>query len=178
MTSQQLTKLGLPAAQFIVARAIEGLRPEYILATVMSQPELDKLLSLAVRAFHPRYSAKPGDDVSAWKRELAYRAVKRLTELFKEQGDTEFSTSTWRVAVRRTLQRAALLVTGDLLAAAHVIRTVDLPLSREAKGDGYFLRLGEPDSDLAAEAEADIADLAAFFIDPASAPLLDRLHPR
>ncbi|HPH26046.1 MAG TPA: hypothetical protein PLA87_04290 [Pseudomonadota bacterium] len=178
VTSQQLTKLGLPAAQFIVARAIEGLRPEYILATVMSQPELDKLLSLAVRAFHPRYSAKPGDDVSAWKRELAYRAVKRLTELFKEQGDTEFSTSTWRVAVRRTLQRAALLVTGDLLAAAHVIRTIDLPLSREAKGDGYFLRLGEPDSDLAAEAEADIADLAAFFIDPASAPLLDRLHPR
>ena len=44
--------------------------------------------------------------------------------------------------------------------------------------DGYYLRLGHHGADPQAEAEADVRDLCAFFIDPQYAPLFDRLHPR
>jgi hypothetical protein len=178
VVSPALVKRPLGELQFILARGVEGLRPEYILATAMPPAELAKLLGLAVRAFHPRHAAKPADDVAVWKRDLAYRAVKRLAELLRDQPDVTFSTVGWRRAVRRTLQRAALLYSGDLLAAVSVIRSVDLPACREPRLDGYYLRLDHHEADAEAEAEADVRDLCAFFIDPQHAALLDRLHPR
>jgi len=116
--------------------------------------------------------------VAAWKRDLANRAVKRLAELLRDQPDVMFSTVAWRRAVRRTLQRAALLFSGDLISAVSVIRGVDLAASQEPHPEGYYLRLDHHGADAAAEAESDIRDLCTFFIDPLNAPLLDRLHPR
>ena len=178
VVSPALAKRPIGELQFILARGVEGLRPEYILATAMPPAELAKLLGLAVRAFHPRHAAKPADDVAAWKRDLAYRAVKRLAELLRDQPDVMFSTVAWRRAVRRTLQRAALLFSGDLISAVSVIRGVDLAASQEPHPEGYYLRLDHHGADAAAEAESDIRDLCTFFIDPLNAPLLDRLHPR
>ncbi|HRI53653.1 MAG TPA: hypothetical protein PLW65_26095, partial [Pseudomonadota bacterium] len=174
VVSPALAKRPVGELRFILARGVEGLRPEYILATAMPPADLARLLGLAVRAFHPRHSAKPADDVAAWKRDLAYRAVKRLAELLRDQPDVTFSTVAWRRAVRRTLQRAALSFSGDLISAVSVIRNVDLSASQ----DGYHLRLDHHGADAAAEAEADVRDLCTFFIDPLNAPLLDRLHPR
>lgn len=174
VVSPALAKRPVGELRFILARGVEGLRPEYILATAMPPADLARLLGLAVRAFHPRHAAKPADDVAVWKRDLAYRAVKRLAELLRDQPDVTFSTVAWRRAVRRTLQRAALSFSGDLISAVSVIRNIDLAASQ----DGYHLRLDHHGADAAAEAEADVRDLCTFFIDPLNAPLLDRLHPR
>lgn len=170
----------LPEAQFLIARGIEGLRPEYILAMAMPKADLARLLGLAVRSFHPRHTGKPADDVAAWKRELPYRATKRLGDLFKERADVEFSTPAWRRAVRRTLNRAALLVSGDLIAAASVLRSIDVPAMQDARAAaaGLHLRLDDNDAEAGQEAEADLQDLCGFFVDPQLAPLFDKLHPR
>lgn len=184
IVSPALGRRPLPEIQFILARAVEGLRPEYILAMCLPPRELAQILGLAVRGFHPRHARIPAEDVAAWKRELPYRTVKRLGEVFRDQPDVVFSTVTWRRAVRRTIQRAALLLGGDLLAAATVLRTIDLPLAHTAlpkdEPGGPYLRLDsiERDSDPAVECEADLRDLCTFFIDPQFAPLFDRLHPR
>jgi hypothetical protein len=170
----------LPELQFVLARGVEGLRPEYILALALGRGELARLLGLAVRAFHPRHSGKPADDVAAWKRELAYRATKRLGDLFRERPDVEFSSPIWRREVRRTLNRAALLVSGDLVAAANVLRTLDVLASRDERSAaaGLNLRLDDHGADPAQEAEADLHDLFSFYVDPQFAPLFDKLHPR
>lgn len=188
VVSPALGKRPLAEVQFILARAVEGLRPEYILAQCLPPRELSHVLGMAVRAFHPRHARVPGEDVAAWKRELPYRTVKRLGEVFRDQSEVVFSTVSWRQAVRRTLQRVALVVSGDLIAAASVLRTIDLPLTRtplEASSDqgehgGPYLRLDTlgDDVDPNEECEADLRDLATFFLDPQNASLFDRLHPR
>jgi len=189
IVSPALGRRPLAEVQFILGRAVEGLRPEYILAQCLPPRELSHVLGFAVRAFHPRHARVPGEDVASWKRELPYRTVKRLGEVFRDQADTVFSTVVWRRAVRRTLQRAGLLISGDLLAAASVLRTVDLPfvfanplaaLKDKEEPGGPYLRLdnGRSDVDPQAECEADLRDLCAFFLDPQFAPLFDRLHPR
>lgn len=165
--------------QFLLARAVEELRPEYLLAASMPPPELSKLLGMAVRGFHPRHVRSVEGEVAAWKRELPYRVVKRLGELFRDLSDVQFSTVAWRQAVRRTVQRAALLVSGDLVAAASVLRTVDVPAAREADpAGGPYLRLGLYGADPAVEAEADLVDLCVFFLSTEAGALIDRLHPR
>lgn len=171
-----------PAAelQFVLARGVAGLRPEYILALALPKTELARLLGLAVRSFHPRHTGKPADDVAAWKRELAYRATKRLADLFRERIDVEFSTPEWRRAVRRTLNRAALLVCGDLVAASRILRGLDVQGTKDSRAEtaGQHLRLDERDQDPAVMAEEDLKDLCGFFVDPQFAPLFDKLHPR
>jgi tetratricopeptide (TPR) repeat protein len=186
IVSPALGRRPLAEVQFILARAVEGLRPEYILALCLPPRELSHLLGLAVRAFHPRHARIPAEDVAAWKRELPYRTVKRLGEVFRDQPDVVFSTVTWRRVVRRTLQRAALLVSGDLLAAASVLRTIDLPNAKlppskdKEEPGGPYLTLASSDrqGDLQGECEDDLRDLCSFFLDPQYAALLDRLHPR
>ncbi len=188
IVSPALGRRPLAEVQFILARAVEGLRPEYILAVCLPPRELSHLLGLAVRAFHPRHARIPAEDVAAWKRELPYRTVKRLGEVFRDQPDVVFSTVSFRRAVRRTLQRAALLFSGDLLSAASVLRTIDLPIARTPLGKtpdkdelgGPYLRLFsvEPEGGVEAECEADLRDLCTFFLDSQHAALFDRLHPR
>ena len=188
IVSPALGRRPLAEVQFILARGVEGLRPEYILAQCLPARELSHLLGLAVRAFHPHHARIPLEDVAVWKRELPYRTVKRLGEVFRDQPDVYFSTVSYRKAVRRTLQRAALLISSDLLAAANVLRTIDLPLSQaepkklgeKEEPGGPHLRLDNArgDVDAQAECEDDIRDLCSFYLDPQFAPLFDRLHPR
>jgi len=183
IVSPGLAKHGLGDVQFILSRAVESLRPEYILAMCLPPRELTQLLGLAVRGFHPRHARTAGEDVAAWKRELPYRTVKRLGEVFRDLGELSFSSVAWRRAVRRTLQRTAVLISGDLLAAANVLRTLDLPIalgsSSKEEAQGIHLRFDNAPrgSDAGRECEADIRDLCSFFIDPQMSALFDRLHP-
>jgi hypothetical protein len=182
--SPALGRLSPGEIQFILARAVQGLRPEYILALCMPAAELTHLLGLAVRGFHPRHAKIPQEEVTAWKRELPYRAVKRLGEVFRDLGEVSFSTVEWRRAVRRATQRAALLICGDLIAAVQVVAGIDLSLAQgtgNAADDALrpHLRLDTLSRpiDIEAEAEADIDDLCRFYLDPQHAALFDRLHP-
>ncbi len=191
IVSPGLGKQTLGEVQFIISRAVEALRPEYVLAVCLPPRELSQLLGLAVRGFHPRHARTAGDDVTAWKRELPYRTVKRLGEVFRDLGEVQFSSIAWRRAVRRSLQRTALLLSGDLLSAVHVLRNIELPGAQAiaqalASGggkdeiNGMHLRFDNAARgvEASAECEADIQDLCAFFIDPQMAPLFDRIHPR
>ena len=164
---------------FLLARAVSALRPEFILPATLSATELSRLLQLSVKAFGPRQTGKPTDEVATWKRELPYRASKRLQDLFKEQLDLDPTAQSYRVAVRRTLQRIALLVCGDLLAAKNVLFGIDVPAAQDpaTASLGYVLRLGDGELSAQTEAEADFADLCAFFVAPQHAPLFDKLHP-
>ena len=180
IASPQLGKRPVGELLFLLARAVEGLRPEYILPLSMPASELVKLGQLAVKAFGPQKTPKLPDDVSTWKRELPYRASKRLQDLLRDQTEFDSSAASYRVAIRRAIARAALLVSGDLLAARSVLFGVDVPASQDPSTaqSGYYLRLGEAELSAHAEAEADLADLCAFFIAPQNAALFDRLHPR
>ncbi|MBL9040427.1 MAG: hypothetical protein JNM83_02435 [Myxococcales bacterium] len=180
IASPQLGKRPIGELLFLVARAVEGLRPEFIMPMAMPADDLTRLIALAVRAFSPKQTQKPADDVATWKRELAYRASKRLQELLKDQAELDATSQSYRVAIRRALQRAALLVSGDLLAARSVLLTVDVPAAQDpgSAQAGLYLRLGEGDVSAQEEAEADLADLCAFFIAPQNAALFDRLHPK
>ena len=77
-----------------------------------------------------------------WKRALPYKVAKRLAELFRELANTEFSSAKWRKAVQRTGNRAGLLTSGDLIAAARVMRAENddegiVDLARFAASDDY-----------------------------------------
>ena len=180
IASPQLTKRPAMELLFLVSRAVEGLRPEFILPMSMPAADLGKLVQLAVRAFGPQKNQKLTDDVSTWKRELAYRASKRLQDLMRDQAEFDTTSLAYRVAIRRALQRAALLVCGDLLAARSVLLGVDVAASQDGASSqaGHYLRLGEGETSAQAEAEADLTDLCTFFIAPQNAALFDRLHPR
>ena len=180
IASPQIGKRPPGELVFLLARAVESLRPEYIMPVAMPATDLNRLLQLAVKAFSPRQTAKPTDDVTTWKRELAYRASKKLQDLLKEQPDLDPAATGYRLAIRRAIGRAALLVSGDLLAARNVLLQIDVPAAQDAGSTaaGYYLRLGEGESSALADAESDLADLCAFFIAPQNAALFDKLHPR
>jgi tetratricopeptide (TPR) repeat protein len=113
------------ALRFQLGRALEIARPEYVLSAAMQPEEFAKLLTTILRTFHPRHArraADANDETARWKRELPYKVARRLGELFREHAETEFSSALWRRAVQHTGNRAGLLVCGDLVAAAAVLR--------------------------------------------------------
>src|SRR5207248_188269 len=110
--------------------------------------DFTRLFAAILRAFHPRHARRrptqPGeqDEAAKWKRALPYKVAKRLAERFAALSDTEFSTAKWRKAVQRTGNRAGLLTSGDLIAAARVLRAENdhegiIDLARFAAGDDY-----------------------------------------
>jgi hypothetical protein len=120
--------------RFVLGRALEIARPEYILAAALPPPEFTRLFAAILRAFHPRHARRrPGegeaDEAQMWKRALPYKVAKRLAELFRDLANTEFSSHRWRRAVQKTGNRAGLLASGDIIAAARV-------LSAEGDKDG------------------------------------------
>jgi hypothetical protein len=134
--------------RFILGRALEIARPEYILAAALSRHDFTRLFAAILRAFHPRHArrrpAQAGeqDEAAMWKRALPYKVAKRLAELFAQLSDTEFSSAKWRKAVQRTGNRAGLLTSGDLIAAARVMRAENddegiVDLARFAASDDY-----------------------------------------
>jgi len=141
--------------RFLLGRALETARPEYVLAAALSRDEFTKLFAAVLRAFHPRHSRRrlevsrdaPGqsrdEEAAMWKRQLPYKVAKRLAELFAEKADTAFNSSAWRRGVQHTANRAGLVVCGDMIAAARVLTSEGdteaiRELARFAASDDYL----------------------------------------
>jgi hypothetical protein len=142
-----------PSLRFLLGRALEIGRPEYVLAAGLPNDQFARLFATILRAFHPRHARRAlEEDVAKWKRELPYKVARRLGELLREHAETEFSSALWRRAVQHTGNRAGLLVCGDLVAATSVLR---------AEGD-----------------EPAIRELARFAASDACAQLQDKIDGR
>ena len=90
-----------------------------------------------------RAKADEADEAAMWKRALPYKVAKRLAELFRDLANTEFSSHRWRRAVQKTGNRAGLLASGDIIAAARVLSTEGdkdgiEDLARFAASDDYL----------------------------------------
>jgi hypothetical protein len=118
----------LAGVRFLLGRALEIARPEYVLAAALSPPDFARLFAAILRAFHPRHARRrperggENDEAAMWKRALPYKVAKRLAELFRDLGNTEFSSHRWRQAVQKTGNRAGLVASGDLIAAAGALK--------------------------------------------------------
>jgi hypothetical protein len=132
--------------RFILGRALELARPEYVLAAALGREQLTRLLAAILRAFHPRHNRRPvageADEAATWKRALPYKVAKRLADLIREHAETPFSTARWRRGVRHSANRAGLLMAGDVIAAARVLgqegeRYALDDLARFAAGESY-----------------------------------------
>jgi tetratricopeptide (TPR) repeat protein len=134
--------------RFLLGRALEIARPEYILAAALPRHEFTRLFAAILRAFHPRHArrrveASGDDEAQLWKRALPYKVAKRLAELFRDLSNTEFSSARWRKAVQKTGNRAGLLASGDVIAAARVLSAESdheglIDLARFAASDDYL----------------------------------------
>jgi hypothetical protein len=114
--------------RFYIGRALELLRPEFILAATLDSVALDDLFTAALKAFHPKHNRwRAGSEDSAaeeaakLKKALPYKLAKRIAEVFGEHADAEVDCLRWRSAVLETGNRAGLLLCGDLRAAAQVV---------------------------------------------------------
>jgi tetratricopeptide (TPR) repeat protein len=139
----------LSDVKFILGRALEIARPEYVLAAALSPDDFERLFFAVLRAFHPRLARAPllagdprDDEAAAWKKAMPYKAARRLAELFASFDDDAFSPAAWRRSVQHTGNRAGLLAAGDLVAAARVLNAEGdadgvRELARFAASDAY-----------------------------------------
>jgi tetratricopeptide (TPR) repeat protein len=114
--------------RFHIGRALELLRPEYVLAATLDSVALDDLFTAALKAFHPKHNRwRAGSEDSAaeeaakLKKSLPYKLAKRIAEIFQENVEVELDCLHWRAAVLETGNRAGLLLCGDLRTAAKVV---------------------------------------------------------
>ena len=114
--------------RFMLGRALELARPEYILGAAMPAAEFAQLLTSVLKAFHPRHAKWRAGETSAasieaqkLKKALPYKVAKRLAELFQEYESTPWSSAHWRAVVAETGNRAGLLACGDLRTAASIV---------------------------------------------------------
>jgi hypothetical protein len=121
----------LPTAElrFQLGRALWYVRPEHALVVGLPRERLNALFMSAVRAFHPRHAAMRSGaaaandgDAQRLRRELPYKVVKRLGELFQKDSDAAFSSARWRRGVEHSANRAGLVGCGDFRAAARALR--------------------------------------------------------
>jgi tetratricopeptide (TPR) repeat protein len=141
-------------ARFLIGRALELTRSEYILAATVPPREFAQLFSSVLKAFHPRHARwrageKGAEQAAKLKKALPYKVAKRLAELLQEHDATPFSSARWRFVVHETGARAGLLMCGDLRAAAKVVLTEQAKgveptaeaLREHARGRGPLLEL-------------------------------------
>ena len=146
----------LADVRFVLGRALEIARPEFVFAEALPREEFTRLFAAILRAFHPRHARRRlettgkdtagttrDDEAAMWKRALPYKVAKRLAELFADRADTEFSSARWRRAVRHTGNRAGLVASGDVIAAARVLmaehdQEAVRELARFAASDDYM----------------------------------------
>jgi tetratricopeptide (TPR) repeat protein len=114
--------------RFRIGRALELLRPEYVLAATMDPVALDDLFAATLKAFHPKHNRwRAGSEDSAaeeaakLKKALPYKLAKRIAEVFHEHADDDIDCARWRTAVLETGNRAGVLLCGEVQAAAHVV---------------------------------------------------------
>jgi hypothetical protein len=138
--------------RFLLGRALEIARPEYVLAAALDREHFTRLFTNLLQAFHPRHIRKRGgegpDASTVWKRALPYKVARRLSELLRDTEATEFSSARWRRAVQHTGNRAGLMAAGDLVVAARMLeaegdREAIIELARFAASDEYLALLGQ-----------------------------------
>jgi hypothetical protein len=118
----------VPELRFRIGRALEMLRPEYVLAATMDPVALEDVFLAVLKAYHPRHNRwRAGSEDSAaeeavkLKKALPYKLAKRIAEIFQEHADLDLDGSPWRASVLETGNRAGLLLCGQLRPAAHLI---------------------------------------------------------
>lgn len=127
IVSQQLAEASEPSElRFLIGRALELSRPEYILGHAMPAKEFSQLFAAILKAFHPRHAkwraGDPGTEQAAkLKKALPYKVSKRLAELFQEHEAQPFNSARWRAVVQETGNRAGLVMCGDLATAARIV---------------------------------------------------------
>jgi hypothetical protein len=141
----------LAELRFLLGRALELARPEYVLAEALPPEAFTRLFASVLRAYHPRFSRRRLDNTDArddeaarLRRALPYKVAKRLAELLTARADTPFSSAQWRAAVRHTGNRAGLVACNDVTAAARVLDAEGDPeafreLARFAVSDDYVV---------------------------------------
>jgi tetratricopeptide (TPR) repeat protein len=124
--------------RFLLGRALELTRPEYILAAGLEPAEFNALFAAVLRAFHPRHSRRKLEDTDPisrrakqLKKDLPYRVSRKLVDLLQEKAHVEFNSAVWRSAVRMSGNRAGLLVCGELKSAVRVLLAEDLGVTEE-----------------------------------------------
>ena len=125
--------------RFLLGRALELTRPEYILVSGLERSEFASLFAAVLRAFHPRHARRRSDDAdpisqraAQLKKDLPYRVSRKLVDLLQAKAHVEFNSALWRAAVRHSGNRAGLLVSGDLRAACRLVISEELDLERPA----------------------------------------------
>ncbi|HEY0707517.1 MAG TPA: hypothetical protein VGG33_12015, partial [Polyangia bacterium] len=136
--------------RFLIGRAVELCRPEYILGMALPSAEFTQMLSSLLKAFHPRHARWRAGDGSAaseqaakLKKALPYKVSKRLAELFQENEAQSFSSVRWRQVVDETGNRAGLLMCGELATAARVILGESYP-GTEPNAETYLELASQP----------------------------------
>lgn len=114
--------------RFLLGRALELTRPEYIIVSGLERAEFAALFASVLRAFHPRHARRRTDDqdpvslrAAQLKKDLPYRVSRKLVDLFQAKAHVEFNSAVWRHAVQHSGNRAGLLVSGDLRATCRVL---------------------------------------------------------
>ncbi|MFH2007321.1 MAG: tetratricopeptide repeat protein [bacterium] len=124
--------------RFLLGRALELTRPEYIIVSGLDRTEFSSLFAAVLRAFHPRHSRRRGDDsdphsnrAAQLKKDLPYRVSRKLVDLLQAKAHVEFNSALWRQAVQHSGNRAGLLVSGDLRSAVRILLSEELKLEGE-----------------------------------------------
>ena len=128
MDKEFAARASVSELRFFVGRALELLRPEYILAATLDPVALDDLFTATLKAFHPKHNRwRAGSEDSAaeeagkLKKALPYKLAKRIAEIFQEHADIDIDFGRWRAAVLETGDRAGLLMAGRLREAVQVV---------------------------------------------------------
>lgn len=118
--------------RFVLGRAMELSHPFTILAAGLEPDHFTRLMSLVLRAFHPRHMRSRDDltleereEVSVFRRALPFKLARRLGELFRQEASTPFHSARWRAAVLLSANRVGLILCGNLDAALRVLRRED-----------------------------------------------------
>lgn len=163
---EQLTSTASVAElRFRIARALELLRPEHILAVSLDPVALDDLFMTVLKAFHPKHNRwragsedSLAEEAARLKKALPYKYAKRIAEIFQEQADITMDCDRWRKAVIETGNRAGLLVCGDLAYAARIVLSESLQPAPAWIGADHFLEN--------AQKEGQFKELLRYFISP------------
>ncbi len=125
--------------RFLLGRALELTRPEYIIVSGLERSEFNALFAAVLRAFHPRHARRRSDDgdpisrrAAQLKKDLPYRVSRKLVDLFQAKAHVEFNSALWRHAVQHSGNRAGLLVSGDLRAACRLLVQEEFDVAADA----------------------------------------------
>ena len=158
-------EVSVPELRFRIGRALELLRPEFVLAATLDSVALEDLFVAALKAFHPKHNRwRAGSEDSAaeeaakLKKALPYKLAKRIAEIFQEHVDAEIDCSRWRTAVLETGNRAGLLLCGELHTAARVVlRESAVGISDDISHEALREHAQKP---------GPLKDLLRFFVSP------------